>query len=69
MCESRVIEKKCGTCRRWIPIEDKPWEGQCRLDGKEHSYLDMQGCLGWKVADPWDLEKRGYEIKNDLDED
>jgi len=60
-------DKSCGTCRRWEPYQDKPWKGRCRLDGKEHISLDMNGCLGWKLADPWELEKRGYVDRNGVD--
>jgi len=61
MCDSRVIERCCGTCRRWEPDQERPWKGKCRLDGKERNIGDMSGCLGWKLAEPWELEKRGLK--------
>jgi len=55
----------CGTCRRWEPM-DKDY-GICRLaknvtDSPIKRRNDMTGCLGWKEADPWDLEMRGFEL-------
>ena len=55
-----VITKCCGTCKNWKPgAERAGMRGMCKLDGKIHSYGDMQGCFGWKKATEKQLEKRG----------
>jgi len=58
--------KICCTCKRWgeftnpkrprtLPRTDI---GTCNLDGKERKSTEMKGCMGWRLADPWDLDKR-----------
>ncbi len=66
------IERRCGTCRFWA-IEAQPGnfkerlkkryqinEPCCRHDGKCRLKDEGKGCLGWKEADPGELEARGY---------
>ena len=60
------VNKCCGTCRRWNEVSDPkrpaslplPDMGECNLDGKGRKANDMMGCMGWRIADPWDLDKR-----------
>ena len=35
--------------------------GICSLDGKSRDGEAMKDCFGWKEADPWVIEGRGYE--------
>lgn len=60
MSENKTIPQCCGTCRRWMRDKKKDWKGTCLLDQKERGIDDMSGCMGWKEADPWVLEMRGF---------
>jgi len=56
----------CGSCRRWEQpnIKNRPKSldisrnGKCTIDKKERQCTDMEDCMGWKIADPWDIDKR-----------
>lgn len=67
------MKRCCGTCRHWEPegtskedfkerLKHKFSLPHCRLDGKTRGQADGKGCLGWKEADPWDVETRGYNL-------
>jgi hypothetical protein len=67
------INRCCGTCRFWIVDPDRDFaeklkqrfksdDPRCRHDKKIRTKNEGSGCLGWKGADPWDLEKRGYSL-------
>ncbi|HOK53172.1 MAG TPA: hypothetical protein PKV43_01795 [Armatimonadota bacterium] len=46
------MDKDYGICRLAKNVTDSPIKRR----------NDMTGCLGWKEADPWDLEMRGFEL-------
>ncbi len=60
------MTKCCGTCKRWKQDfqENRPKSlrtfgyGICRLNEATYKAKDMVNCMGWKEADPWDIESR-----------
>ncbi len=65
------LDRCCGTCRFWIIEPDKTFakklkerfqstDPHCRLNKKTRCKEEGKGCLGYKEADPWDIEARGY---------
>ncbi len=60
------MERSCGTCRFYIPAKPRTYSdykdrvrtAYCRLSDKDTSPTQGKGCLGWKLADPTEIDKR-----------
>lgn len=60
------VKKVCGSCRYWQPHSDFHVTGICKLNKAKYRIHDRENCIGWKIADPWDLDKREI-IENEYD--
>ena len=63
--------KICASCARFTEQSEKSrpsslpprrLTGICSLDGKSRDGEAMKDCFGWREADPWVIEGRGYEL-------